>query len=497
MQDPMKQLFSINGFIKNDTGDLKQVPLLFCCMTRRRAVDYIAVFEKLKEIIPLPRVQRIVTDFERTIFVAVRKLFGNCTHQGCNFHWCQALLKKIRDLKLSSAYNKKGPNPIRDFVFRLLCLAYLPAEKIPTVFDGLRDSAPQELARLLEYMDENWIRGRFWTPENWSSFNLLLRTNNNCEGLHNEWKIDEKKIKAHRKKETSTKNSILFTLWSRYQATELSTNQLLEEIVLELRSSFPSVVSDHPMNINDDNIDAYDMSLDDKLVLRTVFLPVSDNIQLQHQKAVYNYFQTLLDSEPRGYTLWKELEKRIPKGVFRRLRLRPEPFPEQRPSKVDRRRPTPYARPVPETLHTGPLLNSEEREQLDALTRVRACHAVKIEEAKKAALEAQKMARLILEASQIRKEKERLKIREEALAKASRGNSPPRDPLPSTSKSPRRPTFLDRINREIKEQTIPKPVPVEVRSTASTPRKRFSRIISEDKLTKLTANCVQNTWANF
>ncbi|KAK4028416.1 hypothetical protein OUZ56_017696 [Daphnia magna] len=96
----------------------------------------------------------------------------------CNFHWCQAILKKIRDLKLSSAYNKKGPNRIRDFVFRLLCLAYLPAEKIPSVFDGLRDSAPQELARLLEYMDKNWIRGQFWTPENWSSFNLLLRTNN-------------------------------------------------------------------------------------------------------------------------------------------------------------------------------------------------------------------------------------------------------------------------------------------------------------------------------
>lgn len=100
-------------------------------------------------------------------------LFGNCIHQGCNFHWCQAILKKIRDLKLSSAYNKKGPNPIRDFVFRLLCLAYLPS-----VFDGLRDSAPQELARLLEYMDKNWIRGRFWTPENWSSFNLLPK----CRG---------------------------------------------------------------------------------------------------------------------------------------------------------------------------------------------------------------------------------------------------------------------------------------------------------------------------
>ncbi|KZS14300.1 Uncharacterized protein APZ42_020384 [Daphnia magna] len=48
MEDPMKQLFFINGFIKNDKSDSKQVPLLICCMTRRRAVDYIAVFEKLK-----------------------------------------------------------------------------------------------------------------------------------------------------------------------------------------------------------------------------------------------------------------------------------------------------------------------------------------------------------------------------------------------------------------------------------------------------------------
>ncbi|KZS07375.1 Uncharacterized protein APZ42_028931 [Daphnia magna] len=164
---------------------------------------------------------------------------------------------------------QKRPNPIRDFVFRRLCLAYLPAEKIPFVLDGLRDSAPQELERLLEYMDKNWIHGRFLTPENWSSFNLLLRTNNDCEVLHNEWNklaggpylpfykmtmvvqqlcddvtltlklLSHKKIMAHRKKETSMKNSILFTLWSCYQATELYSNQLLEEIVLELLRFFP------------------------------------------------------------------------------------------------------------------------------------------------------------------------------------------------------------------------------------------------------------------
>lgn len=101
------------------------MPLLFCCMSRRRAIDYIAVFKNLiQEIMPLPRVERIVTDFERAVFVAVRKLFPSCYHLGCNFHWCQAIMKKIRDFNLSTEYNKKGPNPVRDFIFRLLSLAF-------------------------------------------------------------------------------------------------------------------------------------------------------------------------------------------------------------------------------------------------------------------------------------------------------------------------------------------------------------------------------------
>lgn len=83
---------------------------------------------------PLPRVQRIVTDFERAIFVAVRKMFPNCNHFGCNFHWSQAVMKKIRDFKLAAEYNKKSENPIKDFVFRLLCLAYLPGNKNEIIF---------------------------------------------------------------------------------------------------------------------------------------------------------------------------------------------------------------------------------------------------------------------------------------------------------------------------------------------------------------------------
>lgn len=113
----------------------------------------------------------------------------------------------------------------------------------------------------------------------------------------------------------------------------------------------------------------------------------------EHQKNVYNYFQSLLDSDVRSYTLWKELENTIPKGVFRRLRL-PEPFPEQK--KVESKRPKPYARPVPEAQKGVPLLNAEEQKQLEELNKTRATNAAVIAAAQKTAQEVCKMPKVRL-----------------------------------------------------------------------------------------------------
>ena len=63
---------------------------------------------------PFPRVKRIVSDFERAVFVELPLVPSHP--------------QEDPDLKLSTAYDKKGPNPIHDFIFQLLCLAYLPGK---------------------------------------------------------------------------------------------------------------------------------------------------------------------------------------------------------------------------------------------------------------------------------------------------------------------------------------------------------------------------------
>jgi hypothetical protein len=69
----------------------------------------------------------------------------------------------------------------------LMCLCYLPANKIQEVFEHLKENAPKELDQLFSYVGQNWIYGKRWSPESWSAFYVAIRTNNDAEGLHRAW----------------------------------------------------------------------------------------------------------------------------------------------------------------------------------------------------------------------------------------------------------------------------------------------------------------------
>ena len=79
-------------------GSKKQVPLLFVFMTRRRAADYAAVLKYIKESM-FPNIdvawQALVSDFEYALIKAMKQIFPAVVHRGCEFHWAQALFKKV------------------------------------------------------------------------------------------------------------------------------------------------------------------------------------------------------------------------------------------------------------------------------------------------------------------------------------------------------------------------------------------------------------------
>ena len=280
------QVFSINGFLKAENGEITQVPLAFAFMKKRRSVDYIAIFEEIKGMLLSINIEEVVTDFERALFVAIRQCFPNVQHTGCSFHWKQAVLKTARKMGLIAAYRKKGP--IRETIQRLLCLPYLPASKIQEVFNHLRNKSSPQLKKLFEYMERNWIKNASWTIKNWSVYKRAIRTNNHCEGLHNRWNkkskgrkniywilaclVKEAKridmtatllchglMKQEVKRNTKMIQGKLFELWKNYEKKHFNSLTLLVDSVSLLKSNFPNLDSLGPIeekdvydDINDD-----------------------------------------------------------------------------------------------------------------------------------------------------------------------------------------------------------------------------------------------------
>jgi hypothetical protein len=70
-----------------------------------------------------------------------------------------------------------------------MSLHLLPSTKIRKVFLKLKKKAANLKIGLLDkffnYIDNNWMQPGIWSPEAWSVFFQIIRTNNDAEGWHN------------------------------------------------------------------------------------------------------------------------------------------------------------------------------------------------------------------------------------------------------------------------------------------------------------------------
>ena len=113
---------------------------------------------------------------------AMHTVFPDVTIQGCHFHLCQAIYRKVQELGLQGDYGHD--NYAKKYVKRLMALPFLPAEGIRNAFNKLEKLSTTKLSSLIEYMRRTWIEQELWNPNTWSVFNQAIRTNNDVEGWH-------------------------------------------------------------------------------------------------------------------------------------------------------------------------------------------------------------------------------------------------------------------------------------------------------------------------
>ena len=104
VKHPFVQLFSIHAFVKSN-GDMIQVPLAFCIISRRQSSDYSLIFEAIAASFESPpRVQRIVLDFVSAVWKAIRQVFPSVELRGCSFHFTQSIYRQVQNVGLQTTY---------------------------------------------------------------------------------------------------------------------------------------------------------------------------------------------------------------------------------------------------------------------------------------------------------------------------------------------------------------------------------------------------------
>jgi len=83
---------SVHCFVKSDTC-VKQIPLVFVLMSRRKCKDYIALLSRLLSVMPNHVFKYVTSDFEHAFWRATASILPSIQHRGCTFHWTQAVYR--------------------------------------------------------------------------------------------------------------------------------------------------------------------------------------------------------------------------------------------------------------------------------------------------------------------------------------------------------------------------------------------------------------------
>eukprot|EP00057_Strongylocentrotus_purpuratus_P029385 XP_011683859.1 PREDICTED: uncharacterized protein LOC100890943 [Strongylocentrotus purpuratus] len=181
---PFYQLLVIHAYHENG-GSIKQVPLAYVLMSSKRKAAYRGAFQDLKSALPGPAaVEEIMIDFEAALWKVLPRCFPQARLSGCNFHWKQAVFRKIQALGLAAMYTRDEEK--RLLLQQVMALPFLPIAEVVPAFEQLRQqSDTPSLDELFVYVERTWLQNQTWPIAAWCMYGKAIRTNNNAEGYNN------------------------------------------------------------------------------------------------------------------------------------------------------------------------------------------------------------------------------------------------------------------------------------------------------------------------
>lgn len=181
------QLFTIH-FLENRSA----FPMVFALMPDRKQPTYERLFSELSTIEPTIDPQSVMVDFEMASINAFESSYPDSVVHGCNFHFNQCLLRKIKQFGYWKDYNDVQLE-FQKLIKMLAALAFVPEHKVMDGFELISAKFDAKYEDFLTSFEKEWIGtkdrrkqvkpGRY-PIKLWNVFGADIRTNNSVEGWH-------------------------------------------------------------------------------------------------------------------------------------------------------------------------------------------------------------------------------------------------------------------------------------------------------------------------
>ena len=151
------------------------IPAIHCLLTNKDEELYVAVLQKIRELVPHLEPGCVMLDWEQAARNAVKRVYRGIRMNGCWFHYTQAIWRKTQKCGLASTYRRN--HECVSFVKKIMAIPFLPAELILPTYSllqipTLQQSQMTKLEVFLNYFKKQWLTKL--VPKNYQFLTLTM-----------------------------------------------------------------------------------------------------------------------------------------------------------------------------------------------------------------------------------------------------------------------------------------------------------------------------------
>ena len=176
------QLYTIHVDVGSTDVSRNVVPVVYALLADKRKDTYEHLFSVLKNSLPNWKPTYFKLDFEIAVITALQTVFPGAQISGCNFHFNQAIWRRVQNLGMVEDY--KNDANVRLTVRMCASLAFLPPQDVDDGWLHIMSSTPENrsLTNFLDYFTEQWLENSTISKDMWNCHSDRYRSNNILEG---------------------------------------------------------------------------------------------------------------------------------------------------------------------------------------------------------------------------------------------------------------------------------------------------------------------------